>query len=409
MYQERLITQKLKLLAESFPAIVVMGARQVGKSTLLQHVFGKIAETVTFDPVVDIENARQDPELFLNNHRTPLILDEIQYAPEVVGVIKRRIDKERKPGQYFLTGSQQWGVLKTMAESLAGRAAFIDLSSFSLAESVGMPASWLESWLTQQTQLFEKQNRLWSPCLFYEQLWRGFFPEIQNLPLQTVSAFYTGYLRTYIERDVRLLEDINDLQLFSRFVRIAAALTAQEINTSHIGRELGITPQTARRWLNLLISTFQWIEIPAFSGNLIKRITHKAKGYLTDTGFACFLQSLSSPQALAGYPRMGTLFETAVVMELRKQSAIMNFSPYMYHWRAHSGAEVDVILEYDGCYFPIEIKSNTHPSRQDARGIHAFRESHPTLRIAKGLIIAPAEKAYPITENDWVMPWDYTG
>lgn len=407
MYQERLVTQKLKLLAESFPVVVVVGARQVGKSTLLEHVFGKTAESVTFDPTMDIENARQDPELFLNNHRSPLILDEIQYAPELVSVIKRRIDKHRAPGQFFLTGSQQWGVLKTMAESLAGRAAFIDLSPFSLAEISGMPHTWLEAWLTNPMQFFKEQNRLTLPFLLYEQLWRGFLPESQNLAIEAVSTFYAGYLRTYIERDVRLLENVSDLQLFSRFVRIIAALTAQEINASHLGRELGMTPQTAKRWLDLLISTFQWVEVPAFSGNLIKRIKHKSKGYLTDTGFACFLQSLSSPNALPGHPLMGALFETAVVMELRKQAAALSLSPYFYHWRTYSGTEVDIILEHDGQYFPIEVKSNSRPEKKDARGIQSFREAYPNLRIAKGLIIAPAEKAYPITEQDWVIPWDF--
>jgi uncharacterized protein len=203
------------------------------------------------------------------------------------------------------------------------------------------------------------------------------------------------------------MADVSDWQQFGRFVRLAAALTAQEINRSHLGREIGITPQTAQRWLAMLVATFQWVEVPAFHANSIKRISSKSKGYLADTGLACSLQSISSPDALAGHPVFGALFETAVVNELRKQAATVASPPVMYHWRSHGGAEVDLVLERNGTYYPIEIKLRSRPTRADTRGIRAFRESYPALDIAPGLVLYPGEEALLLNDEDVAVPWDW--
>ncbi|MDP3975578.1 MAG: ATP-binding protein [bacterium] len=409
MYKKRSITEKLRRQAAAFPVVAVTGARQVGKSTLLRHEFGKGADMVVFDPVVDVENARRDPELFLNNHKTPLILDEVQYAPEVIAAIKRRVDKKRTPGQYLLTGSQQWGVLKTMAESLAGRVVFLDLEGFSLSEiAEAYPKkSWLQRWIeSPQKVIKSKPRRLSLPVSTSEQLWRGWFPEAQRLPLESIPDFFQAYLRTYIERDVRLLADVSDLHTFSSFVRLVAALTAQEVNFSELGRELGLTSQTAKRWLHVLEATFQWFSIPSFTGNLIKRISGKPKGYFFDTGLACYAQAVSSPVALLGHPLWGAVFETAVVTEIRKCVATMSSPPRMYHWKRYSGAEVDLILERDGVYYPIEIKASSQPSRKDTLGMSAFRAAYPHLKVAPGLVVCPTQKCLQISELDFAMPWD---
>jgi len=409
MYYPRSITKRLYQLLETFPVVVITGARQVGKSTLLLNTIGKKADVVVFDPVVDVENARQAPELFLNNRPPPLVLDEIQYAPELVASIKRRIDKDRSPGQYVLTGSQQWGVIKSMAESLAGRAVFIDLDAFSLAEisGAGLDGSWLESWLDDpEAFLAGKPGKVDLKTTLYEQLWRGGLPEAQFLPLEMIPDFHAAYQRTYIERDVRLLADVSDWQLFGRFVRLAAALTAQEINHSQMGRELGLNPQTSKRWLDILQSTFQWFEVPAYAGNVIKRISGKPKGFIIDTGVACAAQAISTPKAIGGHPLFGALFETAVASEIRKQMSLLSPKPNLYHWRTHGGAEVDFILERDAVFYPIEVKASTQPQRKDTSGISAFRKTYPSLKIQKGLIIAPVDHVRPLSETDVLMPWD---
>lgn len=410
MYKERSLSARLQKLVQNFPVVVVSGARQVGKSTLLEHAFPSGTDCVVFDPVVDVENARQDPDLFLDNHPgSPLLLDEIQYAPELVAAIKRRVDKDRKPGQFVLTGSQQWEVMKSLAESLAGRAVFIEMDGFSLAEMSGQidGAGWLASWLEDpEGFVCGGYDLVTLEHTLYETLWRGFLPDATTLPIEMVADFHEAYIKTYIERDVRLLADVSEWQTFSRFIRLVAALTAQEINYSQLGREIGIAPQTARRWLDMLKATFQWFDVPAFSGNSIKRVSSKPRGFVADTGFACAAQLISSPAALAGHPMLGALFETAVFSGIRKQAALLSPSPQLYHWRSAGGAEVDLLLERDGKLFPIEVKVKSQPTRSDVRGIKALRDSYPTLAIQPGLVIAPTQKFLKLSDDACAMPWN---
>lgn len=422
IYRDRLLAGKFKGLLRQFPVVVVCGARQVGKSTMLRHELPDW-EMVVFDPATDVGNARQDPDLFLDNHPPPLILDEIQYAPELIAALKRRVDAAvpltgdgvpgpgmgRQPGQYVLTGSQQWSVLKTASESLAGRAVFLDLQAFCLAEITAAVSEdhWLKRYLdAPEAFVANPGQRLPTTRSVNEQLWRGFLPEATALDLDWIPDFHRAYLRTYIERDARLLADVGDWQQFGRFAQLVAALTAQEINHAKLGRELGITAQTAQRWLATLRGTFQWFEIPAYHGNTIKRISSKHKGYLADTGLACNLQAISSPQTLSGHPLVGPLFETAVVAEINKLSESLFARPKLHHWRSHGGAEVDVLLERDGTFYPIEVKLGSHPSRQDARGIDAFRDTYSKLRIAPALVIAPTGQMAKLSEGVYALPWD---
>jgi uncharacterized protein len=409
MLKRRLIENKLAQLFKDFPVVAVLGPRQVGKSTLLHELFLPSADHITFDPILDIENAKQDPDLFLKSHSTPLILDEIQYAPEIVPALKRRIDQDRKSSQYLITGSQQWEVMKNLSESLAGRVVFLELEGFTLAESMEVASQglWLSDYLDDPKGfLNSKLKRLENPLSPFEDLWRGWYPEAKTISLSSIPAFYQAYQRTYLDRDVRLFHEISDLTLFQRFLGYCAALSAQEINYTQYGRELEIDPKTAKSWLSILRSTFQWFEVPAFSANAVKRISGKPKGYLSDTGLICALQYLSSPQALAGHPLFGAVFETGVVQEIRKQNNALHAPAKLFHWRSHGGAEVDLILERDGKLFPIEIKGKTHPSKRDISGLKAFRETYPRHSIQPALIISFSETVYPLSENIWTLPWD---
>ncbi|MBN2712868.1 MAG: ATP-binding protein [Planctomycetes bacterium] len=411
VYIDRAAKQRLSVLLDTFPAVVVTGARQVGKSTLLRHNLGDRADFVVFDPVVDVENARHDPELFLDNHKTPLVLDEVQYAPELLPVLKRRIDKDRRPGQFVLTGSQQWGVLKSVAESLAGRVVFLDLEGFSLHETSGnaSDAHWLHTWLDSPDQVTESGvGRGEQRYGLYESLWRGWLPDAHLLPRETVADYLSAYQRTYIERDARLLANVSDWQQFGRFMRLAAALTAQTVNFSQLGRDIGITPNTAGRWLDILKATFQWFEVPAYSGNTVKRVSGKPKGYIADSGVACWSLAISIPTAVPSHPQWGAIFETAVYGEVRKALSLLSPRPHVYHWSTNGGAEVDLLLERDGTFYPIEIKAKSNPSGRDASGIKAFRKTYPQLNIAPGLVICPCESFHKISGNDYAMPWDAT-
>ena len=409
MYLPRLATQRFLRLLERFPVVVVAGARQVGKSTFVEHVLAGKAEFVVFDPVADVGGARRDPDLFLETHRPPLVLDEIQYAPEIVPALKRKIDQHRAPGQYVLTGSQQWEVFKALSESLAGRVVFLDLEGFCLAEieqRIG-GSTWVEEWLSDPDQFPTRPpERLDSRRTLYERLWRGSLPEAELQDEDVIPDFLMAYQRTYIERDARLVGDVSDWRQFSRFFQLAAALTAQEINQSQLGRDIGVTPQTARRWLDVLIATFQWHEVPAFFANTVKRISRKPKGYLADTGLVCSALRISSPRALADHPALGAIFETAVVGEIRRLISILSPRPALHHWRAHGGSEVDLILERDGMLYPLEIKLSSRPSRRDARGITTFRQTFPHLSISKGLVLRPTGAAEALTRDVLSIPWD---
>lgn len=407
-YINRLISNRLKKLFEHFPCLVLIGARQVGKSTLLKHLFPEMP-CIVFDPIHDVQNARQDPELFLSNNPPPLILDEVQFAPELIPVLKRRIDQNREPSQYILTGSQQWGVLRNVSESLAGRAILMHLEGFSLGEIAKKQPqrSWLQRMLDdQEAFLKQRHERLKLDNTLSQQLWKGFLPETHFLDLSLIADYQFSYQSTYIEKDVRVLGNISDLQLFSRFVKLSAALAAQEVNYSQFAKNIGITAQTAKRWVDLLIQTFEWFEVPAFSNNAVKRVSSKPKGYFADTGQICFSQMISSPKAILSHPLWGFIFENAVVSDLRKQSLLIETPPQFYHWRTHSGAEVDLILERDGMLYPIEIKSKSRPTKKDANGLQQFRKHHCHLHIAKGIILAPAEESYAVTKDDYVIPWD---
>lgn len=407
-YKKRLLEGKLARLADHFPALVLTGARQVGKSTLLAHLVPG-AQHITFDPVIDIGNARQDPELFLDQLKLPVILDEIQYAPELLPVIKRRVDQHKVPGQYWLTGSQNLSVLKNVSESLAGRAAVLSLYPMTLGERYGDAAAWLPSYINDPEGFLQRPiSRLGqlSDETLVSVLWKGGYPGLLDIDMTLQQDALTSYLRTYIERDVRLLSDINDLQQFSSFVQLVANLTAQEIQMTQLGREIGISPHTAQRWLNLLKNIYQWLEIPAYSGDTRKRVSGKKKGYLVDSGMICNLMRISTPQALLGHPRLGAIFETFIVNDILRQLPLLQGNAAVYHWRSHAGAEVDLLIEQNNVYYPIEIKCKTRPSKNDLSGIQAFRATYPHLNIAPALLICAIAEVQFLGDNCFAIPYD---
>lgn len=271
IYRPRIIEDKLTELFRHFPVVAVLGARQVGKSTLVQNLFGKKIPSIVFDPVVDVGNARQDPEFFLQNNPPPVFLDEIQYAPELLGPIKRQVDRSGKKGLYLLSGSQHLAVMRDIAESLAGRVAVVPLYPMTRREMAGQKkGNFLKNWVADETGL--GIDRSLSPPLLFPQIWRGGYPGLLDLPIQVINPYWQSYLQTYIERDVRSVTSIGSLQTFGRFVRLLSALTSQEINFAHLGRDLGVDRKTAQAWLETVESTFLWFSLPAFSRNPIKRI-----------------------------------------------------------------------------------------------------------------------------------------
>jgi predicted AAA+ superfamily ATPase len=411
IYHNRLLEKKIVKYFESFPCVLLSGPRQVGKSTLLHHLFGDRCKTFVFDPVQDLYGARVDPDLFIRNNPAPLILDEIQYVPELVSTLKRYVDEHRAPGLFLITGSQQWAVMKHLSESLAGRVAILELAGFSMSERNQDPGQcwfgdWVErasgdseaamEWLLRASGTGQSPSRL---------IWRGSFPEVQTLAEDVIPGWMRGYVSTYLQRDVRSLLAVKDETQFASFLTLCTALTAQECNYSQMGRDIGLSTPAAQNWIGALRGTFQWLEIPAFSNNQIKKLSQKPKGYVTDTGLACSLLRLATPEALLGHPSFGALFETFVVLELIRQVQSLPAVPAFYHFRQHSGAEVDLVVDINGRLLPVEIKAASSVGARDTLSIRAFQEKIGS-RAGPGLVIYAGERVLRLNETCLAVPFD---
>ncbi len=409
-YYPRHLESIILRLKSRFKIILILGARQVGKSTLLAHLLPE-AKMVVFDPLEDLYHARKDPDLFLNSFPAPLILDEVQYAPELLSALKRRVDQSEAKGQYFLTGSQNLAILKNVAESMAGRVGVLHLDTMTPLELLkrGTETGWLPTYLENPEEFLHRSSSVLTelPSLI-RTLWRGSLPGLLGWDDHDIPVFYKSYLSTYVDRDVRSLENIQDLNSFDRFMGLISMLTGQELNLSQIGREVGVSPPTAQKWLNLLTYTYQWLELPPFFNNTIKRLSGKKKGFFKDTGLACYRQRISSPDALAISPQLGSLFETWVINHIHQQFVHLAVPPNAYHWRTAGGAEVDLILERDGKLFPIEIKCKTNPNRGDTSGLTAFRKTYRDHPVMQGLVIHAGSACFALDEWTIAMPWNYT-
>jgi len=415
-YRHRLIEQEIRNAAKNFKVVLLLGARQVGKSTLLQNLFPD-TPVVTFNPHEDVQGARRNPELFLSQFNGPVILDEIQFVPELLAYIKIKVDASSAKGQYLLTGSQNLGVLSAAAESLAGRVAIIDVGpmilheiaqTFDMTLAGPSPKHWLEVYLNEPKDLYSLHAGIISTISLPQALWRGGLPGLLEVDDSSIGRYLDGYLRTYIDKDIRQLSEIEDLMQFEDFVALLAAISAQEINYHELGRGIAAAGKTAKRWIAILRACYVWRDVRAFTNNGIKRVIQKNKGYFFDTGFACYLLGIPSPNHVLGHPSFGALFETYIANAVHTIIGTLPFRVGMYHWRATGGAEVDIVLEYNRSLYPIEIKAASRLSGHDTRGIQAFYKAHESgpSRLMPGLIVYSGSVCYWIAENILAVPWN---
>ena len=219
-------------------------------------------------------------------------------------------------------------------------------------------------------------------------------PGIIDIPNSTLLFYFSFYIQTYVERDIRTLENIEGFATFRQFLGLLSVLSYQEINYSQLGTELGITPKTAQRWLKLLTYTYQWTELQSFHMNNIKRLSVKPKGIIFDTGLSCYQQRISSPEAFGVSPMQGAFFESYCFNMIKAFCSSLPLMPNFYHWRTLAGVEVDILVEIDGIFYPIEVKSATSVSKNEVRGIISFRETYPHLKIAPGIVIYIGDECY---------------
>jgi predicted AAA+ superfamily ATPase len=378
MWITRHFENLLRRMAGQFPAVIVTGARQVGKTSILRRMYPQ-ASYLSLDLPANAEAAHTAPEQLLEQYPEPVIIDEIQYAPSLLRHLKYRIDRNRSPGQYFLTGSQVFQLMQGVSESLAGRCAVLNLHTLSRAE------------LLDAGQPIEETSYIFL----------GGYPELHVGA--EAALWFPAYVATYLERDVRNILRVVDLQDFNRFIRACALRTSQVLNYSDIARDTGIAPNTARKWLNLLQTSAVVALIEPYWGNRTKRLIKAPKLVFLDTGLAAFLAGFRSEEALFASSLAGAFWESHVFGQIIRQSASGGDASVVHYWRTANGAEVDLVIEQaGGMALAVECKWKERPDIADAAGLRALAVAEND-RIKERFILCRTKVAYKLADGTWVM------
>ena len=401
MYIKRTSEDVIKKLSKQFKVVLVTGARQVGKSTLLKHC-DENRNYVSLDDLSERELAINEPKLFLETHKAPLIIDEIQYAPNLLSYIKLIVDKSDKKGQYWLTGSQQFHLMKNVSESLAGRVGILDLMGLSLAELSQIPNN--EPFFPDLEYIEKRRenHKNYSTSDIFKIIYNGSFPALNNQDeFQDRNAFYSAYIRTYIERDIRDLSSISNEMKFLNFIRVVAARTGQVLKYSELANAVDISEPTAKTWLSVLVSSNIVYLLEPYYRNITKRMTKMPKIYFLDTGLCSYLTGWSSPEVIEKGAMNGAFFETFVVSEILKSYRHNGERPLIYWYRDTQQKEIDLLIERDGKLHPIEIKLTSNPNKSMLKHFNILDNQ------GSGGLICMRESDIPLTEDVSAIPISY--
>ena len=401
-YIRRSLEKIVLQVTKEYPVLLLSGPRQVGKTTMLKKLMeGTARNYVSLDDLQERELARTDPELFLQLHKPPILIDEVQYAPELFPYIKIIVDKEQKKGDFWLTGSQVFSLMRGVQESLAGRVALLSLSSLSQAEAYGGE----EEMFTLDTESLlsrKKGRKLADAEEIFKRIFKGSMPAIVSGDITSTGIFYNSYLSTYIERDVKSLSDAIDSLKFLRFITALAARCSQMLNVSELARDAELNQKQVKDWLGILETLGIMFYLYPYSNNLLKRLVKTPKVYFYDTGLVAYLTKWSSPETLASGAMSGAILENYVVSEIRKSYLNQGKEAFMYYYRDKDAKEIDLVLEQDGELHPIEIKKSANPASEILRVFPVLDKS--SLKRGNGAVICLKTELSAFNKENYIVP-----
>lgn len=401
-FYQRQMQPLLQNLIQQFPAILVTGPRQVGKSTLLQHI-GENYQYVTFDDPLLLNQARTDPTLFMLNHSGKLILDEVQYAPELFSSLKLAIDKQKTSGLFLLSGSQAFQLMQNVTESLAGRIAVLKLQGFSLREIQQLdfysPFVPNKEYISAREKYFKPLENIWKI------IHRGYMPRLYEREMNW-EIYYASYVSTYIERDVRALTNISSITDFTRFMVAIAARSGELLNYSNVAQEVGVSVDTIKRWTTILETSGIIYLLKPYSNNHLKRAIKTPKVYMLDTGLMAWLTKWLTHETIQQGAKSGQFFETFVVSEIIKSFYNNGLEPPIYYYRDTNQKEIDMLIEYNRTLYPVEIKTSASPDKKMAKAFGVLKENLPEseIKIGNGVIINQYPQKLWLTEDLVALP-----
>lgn len=411
MYIKRHAAKTVQELRRHFGAVLVTGPRQTGKTTLIDETVvkpgkGKIARVNLDDPLLN-KMANEEAGRFFLDYPPPLFIDEIQYAPNLFPYLKLTVDREKKQGLFFLSGSQQFSLMKGVSESMAGRVGIIDILGLSLREIENNPFSEpfcpTEKYLSarKRNPLTVNYDKVW------EIIWRGSMPRLYADPALPHAAFYSAYLRTYIERDVRLIVNIGDEKKFLSFICSVAARTAQMLNITKLAEDTDIPRTTAERWLSILISANLVYLLRPFHVNITKREIKTPKLYFLETGLAAYLTGWDNPDVLRKGAMCGAFFETFVVSEIIKSYINRGIEAPVYYYRDKEQHEIDLLIWKNGRLHPVEIKMTANPEKRHTASFCVLDTLPDPYKQGDGGIICCYNELVSLDEKIKVIPFTY--
>lgn len=401
-YITRNLEAIINQVTKEYPVVLVTGPRQVGKTTMLQKLMeGTNRAYVTLDDLNERNIAKTDPELFLQLHKPPILIDEVQYAIELFTYIKIYADKNHVPGAFWLTGSQMFKLMKGVQESLAGRAAVLSLTPLSQAEICGAAAGLFI--IDMEALSARKENRQKADARdIFDRIYRGSMPAIVSGINSSSQIFYSSYLSTYIERDVMELSNAIDSLKFLRFITAVAARCGQMLNTAEIARDADINQVQVKNWLGILETLGIIFYLHPYSNNLLKRLVKTPKLYFYDTGLVCYLTKWSSAETLESGAMNGAILENYVVAEIMKTYLSCGKEPYLYYYRDKDAKEIDIVLEHDGVLNPIEIKKTSNPGTELIKVFGLLDKA--SVPRSNGAVICMKPELSAIDRNNYIVP-----